>query len=358
MEQQIRMEGGRVLLAESGISIVNESSAAGNHIVLSSDNEGAKLLEYQLAMLSHNSIPHILPIGQRIKNGLLAIHYDVGTLVTLKQYTGNGNLYEAEGLMLLESLLLGIIESKYYFLYEQNYLVNPEYIFIDANKMSVRMVYLPYVLDGATNGLLAEYVRETLVMLDRKGRLTASYMNEDKFDFPGILQHIKKQQFAEIILKKEKRGEEEKPFHLGEELPGESALALDDTVRVSGEKEKARISQGVRKLIFFLAIQTGILAILSFYSEKLPVQGDSMATYAGIALVLVAVNVLFLYNCFVDKKDCVTDTRALTGTYALEEEQSYRLLLEKMLVREKGVLKEELSLHKVDDRMTLSKQKQ
>ena len=350
-------------LSKSNISIITEKSADGSNLIIKSNNDNedkadnpdnnTKLLEYQLAMLSHNRIPHILPIERRIKNGFLYLYYEVGSLVTLKQYIIGRSLHERDALVLLESLVRGLIESKYYFLYEQNYLLSPEYIYVDANNMSVKTVYLPYVLDCETKRQLAGFFWETLLLLDHRGRIAEALINEDKYNFSALLQDIKKQQFSEIILEEEQKDEtEKKPFHLGEELSGESPQVSEDTVRVAGEREKGRISQGVIKISCFALIQTVIIGILSIFSGKLPVWGENMVTYVGIAIVLVAINVLVLYKCFIARADCAADADEFT------DEERYQLVLEKMLVREKGVLKEELSLHKIDDRMTLSKQKQ
>ncbi len=347
-----------ICLANSSIAVATESGPAGNYLILSNhfedkpgDPEGCpKLLEYQLSMLSANSIPHILPVEWRVKNGLLFLYYESGSLVTLRQCINSRDLQDKDMFVILESLIRGLIESKYYFLDEKNYLCKPEYIYVEPNKMTVKTVYLPFAFPNEAKRQLTGFFQETLLLLDQKGELANAFASAEKFDLSVLLQLIKKRQFSEMILKKEEKDKaHKKPFNLGE-LPQEPEDHVEDATKTK-KSAPNKLSQGIKKFICYMVVQMVFLGFLSVFSSRLPALGDSRITYTGIAIVLVAINILFLNYCFANKKDCPKDEHILSS------EQSYELVLEKMLAREKGVLKEELSLHSVNDKMILSKQK-
>jgi hypothetical protein len=349
-------------LTYSTVSIIIEKGEAGHRLVISNnaDNGGntTRLLEYQLAMLSHNSIPQTLPWERRSKNGLLFLHCETGSLITLKQYMKSVAWNEANALALIESLARGLLESKYYLLSEQNYLLKPECIYLDAAKLSVSMVYLPFAFEEGAQKQLAGFFEETLILLAQKAGitgLTELTTKGSRLNSSVLLTLIKKRQFAQVAFPKEEKNEaKERPFRLAE-TPREELLQQADKSAAGSAAagEQYKISRYLKKMLGFIALQIVVLGLFSTFSDRLLLYEADMVSYLGAAIALVAIDILFLYKCFAVKK---SDSR---DEPALNEQESYQRFLERMLVRERGVLKasvlqEELSISGLDGEKKLT----
>lgn len=121
-----------------------------NYLVLRQEMSDESAFEEK--MLLHNEISGLLPCFARQMNGEKAYFYDISSRQSLQHiYERNEISYEA-----MKSLLCGVAETvrslEEYLMDSAHLLLLPEYIYMDIEKMDVRLCYYPIRTDREENG--------------------------------------------------------------------------------------------------------------------------------------------------------------------------------------------------------------
>jgi len=166
-----------------------------------------------------------------------------------------------------------------------------------------------------------------MLLLDPTGRFAEAYTDREGLDFSLLLRMLKQRSFTESAASQKKQVFcAEKPFHL-EDSPEKPEQKHE-------QKREKKPSVNWKRMGCFLAMQLGLVCLFSALLDRITPAGLAKPIYLGIAVTLVALDLAFL-------KSCVFSLRENNGDKSGSgSEEKRKVLLEKMLVREKGVLKE------------------
>ena len=134
------------------------------------EKEQEEPLGYQQKMVLHNKLPGILEVEQRQVDACIKYYYDVTGKISLQEYFNKNKVAEAE----LEFIIMGIVrilqDSSQYLLLQDNFIISPEYIYIDAQD---RIIFLCFM-----EGYQVK-VREQMVRMAEYFMEKVDYKNEN-----------------------------------------------------------------------------------------------------------------------------------------------------------------------------------
>ena len=105
--------------------------------------EPTMLLEYQIRMIQENPVPQLLSLHKKHIDKYEYLYYDITSKITLGQLLKRKKLKKQEFLMLLRSLIKCLELSKLYLLQGGSFILQEDYIYIDAGSMELSLAYLP-----------------------------------------------------------------------------------------------------------------------------------------------------------------------------------------------------------------------
>lgn len=118
-----------------------ESEAAASYLVINPEGE-EQIIDYQVEMISNNPNPSILPVVVRRKDNTAKLYYNI----TSKQSLSNilkRKLDRNEFINIMINISKIILESKNYFLSDNSFIIDDEFIFLNPQTNQVSLVYLP-----------------------------------------------------------------------------------------------------------------------------------------------------------------------------------------------------------------------
>lgn len=126
--------------------ITYETSAANSYILLRM-TEGIELKQYQLEMMSNNSISGFLKMDIRQKNEEVKLCYNITSHISLSKYLDKNRLSKLVFLNIIEGIINNIIGSRSYLLSEKSILLHEDYIYINPSSLQTYLVYIPCDID-------------------------------------------------------------------------------------------------------------------------------------------------------------------------------------------------------------------
>jgi Tfp pilus assembly major pilin PilA len=301
-----------------------------------------KILEYQIEMIGNNSCPGILKLDVRYKNGDTRLHYNITSKLTLYKFLQRKKLNKNEFIDILLGITRPLIDCGEYLLYDKSFLIDEEYIYINPSTLEIGMIYLPLAVETNISEDFKSFLSNLIISSARmdegsNGNYMAKILNYLKndifniYDFVKLLQQLKgnesqiirdmKNDMMEsdvnrindesIAINRDKyicpmAVEEEKHdnfiAHRGENAP--------EALKNNGIKQHESVIKNryKRKYVFIAIASQMLIAIaLSLSFNKIrAVAGDDLSTFAGIILIVAAVDILLFRKLF--KKENMEET--------------------------------------------------
>lgn len=313
------------------LQISKERDAVSNYLVLSLTNT-QKVIPYQLELIKQNAHPGVIPLEERISNNQIKLYYRLNSAVSFLQYLEREETELAEILQILDSIVGILLESKNLLLYASGFLLEEEYIYLDPQTGKVSLLYVAVKLAGDVNENFRNLLKRVLFYRGDLPQNIINYCEDINFKVSGFREQLKETKYP--LLKKEKQNKEkEKPFQLaspaflsqeeglGEvqrgETPTEETGSKEirrkevperprrEDIQVKGQQGQGKAVVKKEKLRFpkkiisvFLLVQLVLVVVLLLLSPWLNSLEDSFATYGGLVLILVALNLLFFRRIF------------------------------------------------------------
>ena len=168
----------RVLRAGAdGLEFTFESDAAASFLVVRC---AAGILEYQLLMLQHNRIKHMLPVDLVRKDGTACFYYNITSKISLSFFLERRKLNREEFLKLLLCIIAAVNDSAGYLLTDRNFVFDPEYIYISPETLEASLVYIPAMLNEGGPSELTGFISD----------LVLQHVHVDGFDDGNFVQRI------------------------------------------------------------------------------------------------------------------------------------------------------------------------
>lgn len=126
--------------------------------------------EYPIRMLEQNEIAELLPFQARRMNGKLYFYYEITSRQPLKQIYETAVIKSREMEQLLSGILRGMEHAQQYLLSEQDFLLDPEYLYFNAETGKVFLCCIPFSGESGNESflLLAEFILKKLDHGDRR----------------------------------------------------------------------------------------------------------------------------------------------------------------------------------------------
>lgn len=123
-----------------------ENDAASSFIIVTI-GQGEKIIEHQVEMICSNPVTSILPVSVRLKDNERSLYYTITSKQSLKQFLTRKKLKRNEVLDILIYITRTVVDCKNHFLYDKNFLLDEEFIYINPVTLETSLVYLPVQLD-------------------------------------------------------------------------------------------------------------------------------------------------------------------------------------------------------------------
>ncbi|WP_202710300.1 DUF6382 domain-containing protein [Sporosalibacterium faouarense] len=294
-----------------------------------------QVLDYQIQMLERNSLEGIIPLTIIQKNSLFYMKYEVEDKVPLSQILENKRFSRDELLRIIEKIIDVLVASKDYLLYESNFVLNNDLIFLGCDSLKPEMIYLPVnKIKNSSNGL-KEFLKEIF--------LSVSLVDKEKKDdfIQKILDFINSESFNlhkfDKFLKGLKESSEKEDYQLENWVSKEyeiqsqfqSLLDNDDSLETSfnnievvydQEDENPKEGKNIlriednseeffdryewlknNKLKVGILLLIQILIVITLLVLKdtiLKINEDSITTYIGLIIIITSLDVILVKNIF------------------------------------------------------------
>jgi len=152
---------GNVQVQYNGLLLSYETEAAASFLVVQWDG---KVTDYQLRMLEHNSIKHIISPEIVRKEDVASFYYNITSKISLSFYLKRQKLSREDFLRLLLHISSSVIDSSGYLLNPKSFIFNSDYIYINPETLEPALVYIPATIDQKGCMMLQSFVSELLMM--------------------------------------------------------------------------------------------------------------------------------------------------------------------------------------------------
>lgn len=123
----------------SGFNIVIEDL----HCLVLEPAEGAELIDYQVEMITGNSIPGLLSADARRRDNLVTICYNTEKFISLRAYLNSMGITRDQFVLLINHLKSIFREARRFLLTEESLILEEEYIFVKEDLKEIALLYVP-----------------------------------------------------------------------------------------------------------------------------------------------------------------------------------------------------------------------
>lgn len=301
------------------------------------------IINYQLQMLTNNSIPGVLSLSRRQNNEDVALMYNITGMQTLKDYMAkkNNKLTKSEFIKLISSVMKVFDDIYPYQLPGGGILINPEYIYVKENEFTPSYVYIPVYNNDKSIDELKEFFMGFVInsnieeTTDNFIQRLINLMNSNNLSMRKIKEFIRQGDNRDSSLKNmimPKRENVDKPRE--EVTPRKDDNILGGTINrpsnihpprtmeqpisqkkqtapkqtptsVADDKIKAN-KNGLLKKVAFVAMAIVVVLIIAFLYIKnvFVVDGQLKIEYVGAALLASAAVLFIVYReMFINNKN-------------------------------------------------------
>ena len=267
---------------------------------------------YQIEMIAYNPVPFIVPFEMRRKDEEIRFYYNITSKTALKDFLKNGFILKQQFINIVSSLLSSIAESKSLFLNEESFVLDEEYICIEASSLSLSLIYLPVNVAYDGTQALKDFILWIASKLAHHETLDNSIQN--------IIGFIKGHEFTiaglSRLLDEIKNRAATPEQGVGGVLADGTAVSINEDEislavdRLSAGANSQKSRSGLKDLIRRFGMKTvlaallsqvavvGIAAVAEVLMKRAGIEGDTRYISIGM-LVLVAD--LFLYKYLISK---------------------------------------------------------
>jgi hypothetical protein len=101
------------------------------------------LLDFQVQMIANNHIEGVLNVRIKRENDKIKLYHTMAVNENLKQFFKAHKVTKEQLIRIIRNMIKVITNSKRFFLYEKNFFLTLDYIFIDPVSLELQLLYLP-----------------------------------------------------------------------------------------------------------------------------------------------------------------------------------------------------------------------
>lgn len=138
---------------------------SGSNCLMTEFDENETIIDFQTKIISQKHKEGLLKAFTLIKDTKTEFYYDVTSMISLSQYLHSRKITEACIISILSSICRTIINSLNYLLWEENFLLKNDFIFVNASNLKVEMVYLPISNHKHDRDTFTNFLKDVLMCL-------------------------------------------------------------------------------------------------------------------------------------------------------------------------------------------------
>lgn len=281
-----------------------ESSASSSYLVLRMDT-GRELFDYQIEMIANNPNAAILPLEIRHINDKINLYYNITSKITLTHFLSRKKLDRNEFAGLMRGIIKAVSESSRYFLNENSFVIDENYIFVNPATTEISLVYIPLKTEEEINNSFKAFVSNLMMNVvnfdeDSGGSIiqkTSSCLRQEHFNLAGLdklLLELSNLPTAPMPVPSAGAGteiEKKAPQKPAESMPPEEKMITKKACK------KDNVLVAVLAQVFVCIIIGLVVQILPDLDKD-----DRISAIGGVVIVLGAVDFL-LVRKLLGKKD-------------------------------------------------------
>jgi len=279
---------------------------------------GDNIINYQLEMLTNNSIKNLLEAKKIRKNNDIKVSYDVTSKVSLEHILSRGKMSRNKFLLLLKGLVNAYEELPEYQLVGEGILLDRKYIYINPDTNEPYFVYIPLSENEINKKEIKEFFTRFIidgcieVSQDNFVQVFLEMINSDNISISSIKNFLARYKNSgggkkEPIPPKEKPVKEPVIF-----VPPVNPIPVVPPVSTSDKKNSqepkvAENKSGKGGIVRFLLVQVGIIVIIAGVISQGLLKGSDgnikIEMAAGLAILLVVGDILAYKYMVLANKD-------------------------------------------------------
>lgn len=307
---------------ESSLKFIYESGASASFLVVRCECE---VIGYQVQMLEHNLIRHVIPSELIRKEGVSHFYYNITSMVPLTFLLKRRKLCREEFLKLILHITSAVNDTSGYLLEISSFIFDPEYIYINPETMEPFLVYVPADIGTDGRQTLQSFISDLLLMhihaegFDR-GNFVQKILSAVNSDFFNVKECAAL--MSKLMYEQEQNAADEQP---AEPISDECRIERSKNERIKGDraksdrainyktkkdrlksdgKEKDRVLEvpdykssntGRKKAVIIAAvllqfIMGGIIYLSRGFLQR--IGNNQSTTYAAVAMIVLAIDLL------------------------------------------------------------------
>ncbi|WP_368652973.1 DUF6382 domain-containing protein [Ornithinibacillus sp. 4-3] len=170
----------------------------GNYIKVQKSNgipfKNTELQDLQRKMLESNAFPAVLPIHFEELNDECTLFYKIDGLKSIRNYLKENSFTMESYYSFFIKLLNALEESSNNMLDEASFVLEEDYIFVNNNLQTLKLVYLPVKVENPANNeeklkqLLLHLASEVIGLDGKRFKLILNYIKDSSFSLQGVKQ--------------------------------------------------------------------------------------------------------------------------------------------------------------------------
>jgi len=300
-----------------GLTFSYENEASANFLVVLCES---KIIGYQVQMLEHNLIRHVISPEMVTKEGVNYFYYNITSKIPLSFMLKRRKLSREAFLKLLLQMTSALNDSSGYLLGISNFIIEPDYIFVDPETLEPALVYVPAAIGQNGCEAIRSFISELLlahIHVDGfdKGNMVQkilSAVNSDVFNIKACVVLMNElmygqEQNEETVRPEETTGRMESIRPSGAVRDNISAAVNNKKDKKEEKKaeEKNKRVNGNKSLLITIGsvlLQFAMGGLIYLNREFLMNIGDNQTTtFAAVAMIVLAVDVL-LFKKIIEAK--------------------------------------------------------
>jgi len=151
--------------------------------------EPLKIVDYQAEMIENNPVKSIIPFRIKKKDNNISICYKISSKIPLNQLIAENRIDALQMIKIIKKLCNIILNTQNLLLYEKCFLLDENYIYINASTLEPSMIYIPVLIETNFELYCRKFFENML-----KGALNNETNNDASID--RILNYLKDNEFS------------------------------------------------------------------------------------------------------------------------------------------------------------------
>ncbi|QNU65686.1 FHA domain-containing protein [Ruminiclostridium herbifermentans] len=171
---------------ENDFEVLYENDSTSNYLILKTSID-KEILNYQAQMLLHNKLKGLLNFNMNRIGDELNCFYNITSKCTLAAYLSRKSFTRDEFLETILNIINNVYQLKDYLLYDDNILLDENFIYVEPDSISLYFVYLPF--RGCKSDIKAFFAKLIFRLVKFEDEYSDNYIQK-------ILENIKSDTFS------------------------------------------------------------------------------------------------------------------------------------------------------------------